>query len=206
MLEFGCSHGAFLQAMAEKGWTVMGVEPSLAAASIARGHDLNVQARSLEEAECEPGTLDLVVGWMALEHLHDPVAALKKLHVWARPAAWLVVSVPNAASMDFVLFRENGFAVQAPTHLYHFTPATIERVLESCGWRVERIIHQRNEVNLMKSIGHLLSSKRAPEPLATWFGSYERKGLFTRVAMVPMAQILGLLGHSGRMVVWATKD
>lgn len=205
MLEFGCSYGSFLHLMATKGWEVKGVEPSEAVAEVARREGLDVQAKSLEQAECEDASLDLIVGWMALEHLHEPVAALRKLWSWAKPTGMLVVSVPDASSLDFTVFREHGFAVQAPTHLFHFTPRTIKQVMEASGWQVERITHQRSEINLMKSVGYSLQETRVPSLVVKWFGSYETSGLVTRLAMLPLAQLLGWTGHSGRMVVWATR-
>ena len=125
MLEIGCASGSFLHHMDKKGWEVQGVEFSEMAAKEAMKLGFAVHQGALENAPQPKETFDLIVGWMVLEHLHDPVASLKKLKVWAKPGAWMVLSVPNAGSIEFELFKGMGFALQLPTHLYHFKPKTL---------------------------------------------------------------------------------
>jgi 2-polyprenyl-3-methyl-5-hydroxy-6-metoxy-1,4-benzoquinol methylase len=73
---------------------------------------------------------------MVLEHLHDPVASLHTLYEWAKPGAWLALSVPNIDSLEFRLFKQRWHALHLPCHLYHYTPKTIVPMLEKTGWRV----------------------------------------------------------------------
>src|SRR3546814_20558991 len=54
---------------------------------------------------------DVVVGWMVLEHLHEPLAALKKLRRWVRQDGWLVLSVPDAGGLELKLFRDRWYAL-----------------------------------------------------------------------------------------------
>ena len=83
------------------------------------------------------------VGWMVLEHLHDPVNALRRIRSWARPEAWLCLSVPDANAIEFSLFGRYWYALQVPAHLTHVTPRTLRAVLDSAGWRVEKVLHHR---------------------------------------------------------------
>ena len=73
-----------------------GIEFSPKAAAVARALGYPVHAGSLETAPAPVEPFDLIVGWMVLEHLHDPVLALKKLNAWMKPGGWLVLSIPNA--------------------------------------------------------------------------------------------------------------
>ncbi len=59
----------------------------------------------------------------------------------------------------FTLFKYKWYALQLPTHLYHFTSHTVAKVLESGGWKVEKIIHQRILSNLVASFGYVLNDK-----------------------------------------------
>src|SRR3546814_3023143 len=79
---------------------------------------------SLEAAGDPQLPFDLIVGWMVLEHLHQPLDVLQKLRSWVRPDGWLVLSVPDAGGLEFRLFGDRWYALQLPTHLHHFSPET----------------------------------------------------------------------------------
>lgn len=205
LLEIGCASGSFLASMSSKGWSVRGIEPSPTAAAAARASGLSVETGSIETADAPSESTDLVVAWMVLEHLHDPVKALRQLHRWSTSDAWLVASTPNADSIDFRWFRDCGFALQLPTHLYHYTPRTLTQVLRSGGWEVQRVIHQRSEMNLLASLGYRLEEQGWPKSISNWFRDYPEKARWSRLALQPLAQLLGITGNSGRMTIWARK-
>lgn len=204
MLEIGCASGSFLNYMAGMGWRVQGIEFSEKAAKVAENLGYKVHAGSLENAPKPKELFDLIVGWMVLEHLHDPVGSLKKLRDWAQPDAWLVFSVPNADSLEFNLFKDKGFALQLPTHLHHFTPESLEKVLEISGWQVCKIYHQRTLSNIIGSIGFLLRDKGHPK-LGNRLIKLPSQGGFVVYLLYPLAYLLSLFGQTGRMTVWAKK-
>lgn len=202
MLEVGCASGAFLHRMAGKGWSVQGIEFSESAASAARALGYSVHTGSLESAPIEDEPFDLIVGWMVIEHLHDPVGALRKLRAAAKPGAWLAISVPNAGSLEFRIFKKNWYALQLPNHLHHFTPATIRRMFEAAGWKIERVMHQRTLANLIASFGFTLR-ERGHLKLGELLVSYpERAGRWAYL-LYPVSLVFSLLGQTGRMTVWA---
>ena len=159
MLELGCASGSYLHKMAAQGWQVQGIEFSEKAAKAAAQLGFDVHAGPLETAPNPDEPFDLIVGWMVLEHLHNPVDCLKKLRQWAKPGAWLVLSVPNAGSIEFSIFKDKWYALQLPTHLHHFTPQTLENMLQITGWKLEKVHHQRVLSNLIASTGYVLRDK-----------------------------------------------
>lgn len=203
LLEIGCASGSFLHYMAARGWRGQGIEFSEKAAQEACKLGHSVHVGPLETAPKPSEAYDLIVGWMVLEHLYDPVGGLKKLREWSKPTSWLVLSVPNAGSLEFHLFKDRWYALQLPTHYYHFTPATIETVLSAAGWRLEKVFHQRVLSNLMVSIGYVLRDKG-------YIGLSEKLINFpTRAGrlmyfLYPLAWLLSIFGQTGRMTVWAT--
>jgi SAM-dependent methyltransferase len=192
--------------MARRGWQVAGIElsPAAARACAARGHP--VHAGPLETAPGNGGEFDLVTGWMVLEHLHDPVGGLRKLHSWTRPGGWLALSVPNAACRERRWFGDAWFPLQLPNHLYHFTPATLRRMLQRAGWEVRRIALQRNLSDLIASAGYVLQDRRRLPALARLMVSYPWRGGRLNLALLPLSVPLSLLGQTGRMTVWARKE
>lgn len=143
---------------------------------------------------------------MVLEHLHNPLLALKKLHRWVKLGGWLVVSVPDAAALEFHLFKDIWFALQLPTRLYHYyTPRTLEMLLARAGWRVERVFHQRVLTNLITSLGHRLQDKNPRSRLASCVVNLPSRAVAVNVALYPFAYVLSLFGQTGRMTTWAKK-
>ncbi|HEY6093514.1 MAG TPA: class I SAM-dependent methyltransferase [Gallionellaceae bacterium] len=202
MLEIGCASGSFLHHMSARGWQVQGIEFSAKAAEVASGLGYPVHAGSLETAPQPAEAFDLIVGWMVLEHLHDPIAGLKKLRNCAKSDAWLVLSVPNAGSVEFRLFGNRWYALQLPNHLYHFTPNTIRRVLDAGGWKVEKIHHQRVLSNLIASTGYVLIDKGYPR-LGRKLVDYPVRSGWGNFILYPLAWLLSQFGQTGRMTIWA---
>ena len=202
MLEIGCASGAFLHHMARQGWQVQGIEFSEKAAYAAAQLDYCVHAGPLETAPQPIKRFDLVVGRMVLEHLHDTVGGLQKLREWAKPVAWLVLSVPNAASQSFRFFKGRWYDLHLPNHLYHFTPATLEKVLSASGSEVEKIHHQRTLNNLFASTGYVLRDKGYAKLGQKLIDFPECAGRWN-YALYPLAWLFSVFGQTGRMTVWA---
>lgn len=203
MLEIGCASGVYLHKMAQKGWTVEGIEFSSFAAEQARSLGYPVFSGPVEEAPEKEGQYDLIAAWMALEHLHAPLPVLASLRRMAAPGAWLAVSVPDAGSLEFRLFRERWIALHLPNHLYHFTGETLTRLLARAGWEAKRVIYQRI-TNLPGSMALVWEdcvrgSPMTPEARSRMIYT----GLGVNLAMYPLARALSAIGQSGRMTVWA---
>lgn len=203
MLELGCASGAFLHVMAQRGWQVTGIEFSEAAAAMARSFGYDVHAGTLETVPKPEEPYDLVVGWMVLEHLHDPLRALEQLREWTKPGARLAFSVPDADSLEFKLFRRRWYALQVPSHLFHFTPATIRRLLERAGWRVERIGWVADPKNLLNSLRYVCQD-HGWERADRYLQEIIDKTRLQRLSAL-LGKVLALTRNSGRMTVWATR-
>lgn len=205
MMEFGCASGLFLHRMARGGWQVEGVEFAEKAAESARSLGYRVHTGALEDAPDPEQQYDLVVGWMVLEHLHDPVKALRKLRSWTRPGGWLAVSTPNAAAKEFAAFKDAWLGLHLPNHLYHYTPETLSRLLEKGGWTMKRVFHQRQLNNLMASVGYRLKDRRASSLFAEKLIGFPESGGKLHYALYPVSYLLSLVGQTGRMTVWAQR-
>jgi 2-polyprenyl-3-methyl-5-hydroxy-6-metoxy-1,4-benzoquinol methylase len=202
MLEIGCASGSFLGRMADKGWRVEGIEFSPTAAKNAQDAGFSVHCGSLESAPEPAEQFDLVVGWMVLEHLHDPVLALNKLHRWTRKDGWLAISVPNAACFQLGWFKQRWFPLHLPAHLYHFTPETLEALLNATGWRIEKILYQKVMTDLVASTAYLIEDKWPNSTVSRFLKRHP--GIFN-LPLYPLALILSRLGQTARMTVWARR-
>lgn len=203
LLEIGCASGSWLHYMAAQGWQVEGIEFSPEAATSARKLGYRVDAGAVETIDREEASFDLIAGWMVLEHLHRPLDVLRKLRQWVKPQGKLAISVPNAGSLERKLFGARWYALQLPTHLYHFDPASIRKLMASAGWRVTRIYHHRTLANAVASTGYWLRDKGHHRVGQNLINFPERGGRFGALALFPFAWLAALFGQSGRMTVWA---
>jgi len=201
ILEIGCASGSFLHRMAACGWHVEGIEFSSSAAANARRLGYHVHAGAVEDVETASGPFDLVAGWMVLEHLHEPVAVLRKVRSWTKRGGRFAFSVPDCGALEFRIFGRYWYALHLPAHLYHYTPRTLKRVLCETGWRMDRILGQRNLYNLLPSIGHVLREKCIAERLARYLETPTRLEPVLR----PLSWFMGTIRQSGRITVWATR-
>lgn len=204
VLEVACGSGAHLARLRDQGWHTVGVEPSPQAAASARSLGLEIHEGTLATFESD-SRFDLAVGWMAIEHFHDLIGDLRRMHDLVVPGGWLAASVPDAGSWEFRAFTDRWFALQVPTHLQHFTPATLTRVLSASGWHVRRIIHQRTLANAIASIGYVAADRGVRASIADRLVHFpERRGRASRL-LAPFEIASGILGLSGRLTVWAQR-
>jgi SAM-dependent methyltransferase len=201
-LEIGCASGGFLKKLQARGWDVAGVEPSTAAAETARGLGLRVHVGPLETAPAPEAPVNLVTASHAFEHLHQPVAAFEKLRGWSTSDGWLTCAVPDASAALFSRFQTNWYDLDLPRHLFHFTPDTLTAALEKSGWRVVRVTRQATLNGVMGTLGNALTG-RGWKRLGRALSAFPDASALVRESAFPLAVLAGVLGQSGRMVVWA---
>lgn len=201
MLELGCASGDYLRRAQKLGWSVQGIEFSEAAARQARSKGLDVSAGTVEGSRGPAEPVDLIVAWMVLEHLHEPVQALSKIRSWLRPGGYLVFSVPDAGALERRLFGSAWYALHMPAHLYHFSPKTIRTLLGIAGWRVVRVRWQANPRNLLMSLAYAAEDKGRPRAASAYL-ALANASRFSLLRLA-MGWCLARLRQSGQMEVWA---
>jgi 2-polyprenyl-3-methyl-5-hydroxy-6-metoxy-1,4-benzoquinol methylase len=152
VLDVGCGSGLFLVAMQQQGWQGSGVEPNEAAARFGREElVLEVQIGDIFSVDSSQ-PFDLITFWDVLEHTHSPRAVLNQAYKLLKPTGYLALNVPNWGSLERRLFREKWIALDAPRHLYHFTPATLNNLLSSCGFTPENMTASAPPLSLSSNI------------------------------------------------------
>jgi len=100
LLEAGCGHGLLLDEARRRGWAVTGLEPSAAAGGHARDVlGLDVRPEPLEALD--PATTercDAIVLVDVLEHLEDPLRALRVCAALLAPGGALLVVTPDPSA------------------------------------------------------------------------------------------------------------
>jgi 2-polyprenyl-3-methyl-5-hydroxy-6-metoxy-1,4-benzoquinol methylase len=136
LLEVGCAAGDFLQAAAQAGFEVEGVETDPYTSVEARTvHGLKVTTGALRDAAYPADHFDAAVMFHVLEHLDSPRRTVEELHRVLKLGGILAIETPNIDTVWFRLFGPR-WRQFIPDHYYFFTPRTLGRLLEEVGFRV----------------------------------------------------------------------
>ena len=157
VLDVGCGNGITLDSYARLGWRTAGVDAGERAVALARarGHDA-VAGFFPETAPAGPFGLVLLVH--SLEHLPDPVAALRRARELLAPGGRVFVATPNAGGALARRFGEHWWQIDAPRHLVVLTAAGLRAAGTRAGLVVERL-HTHSV-----PMGPLVSRRLARDP------------------------------------------
>ncbi len=143
LFEAGCAHGFFLE-LAREHWDVKGIDIAEEAAKYARDElGLDVQAGDFESRPPEPNTYDVIAMWDTIEHLYDPVLAVRKSAEALRPGGVLALTTGDIDALVPRLQRKSWRLIH-PTHLYYFSRRSMTWLLEAHGLEVVHISHPGN--------------------------------------------------------------
>ena len=136
LLDLGCGTGAFAGTMKAAGWEVDGVEPDPGARKIAQEMWGITPKEGPEFYNLEEGKYDVVTMWHVLEHVHDLDGYLDKIFKLLKPNGKWVIAVPNYTSWDADKYQEMWAAYDVPRHLYHFSPQSLQHLVERGGFKL----------------------------------------------------------------------
>jgi hypothetical protein len=154
-LEVGSYVGGFLAAAREMGWRFEGVDVNEAATAYTRTLGLRVTLGTIEEMardDALEGRLAAVAFWNCFDQLADPRSATVSARRLLAPNGLLALRVPNgafyaamrpllatpAARAARLLLAHNNLLTFP--YRYGFGPRSITRLLDDCGFRVQRIV------------------------------------------------------------------
>ncbi|MFO8013063.1 MAG: class I SAM-dependent methyltransferase [Phycisphaerae bacterium] len=142
VLDVGCSSGDRLLVMREAGLAPAGVELGPAADFARERLGLDVRRGTLRDAAFDDARFRAVTLHNVLEHVPDPAALLAEVRRVLVPGGWVVVQVPNAASLQARAFGRRWAAADVPRDLWYWTPALLARLLGEAGLAVARVVHR----------------------------------------------------------------
>ncbi|WP_295117346.1 class I SAM-dependent methyltransferase [uncultured Chitinophaga sp.] len=133
LLDIGAGTGAFAHYMQQTGWKVTCLEPDADARANAEAlYKLNALP-SDELFTLQAQQFDVVTMWHVLEHVHNLHGYLEQIKRVLKPGGALLIAVPNYTSKDAQHYGEYWAAYDVPRHLYHFSPASMQNMLQAHG-------------------------------------------------------------------------
>ena len=227
ILDIGCGRGLFLDIMRSHGWTVTGVEFDQEAAELAsRAFGIEVIEETMMSSTLRDDEFDVITMNHVLEHVYDPVEAIRECSRTMKNGGLLVVSVPNILSLQASFGNRDWFHLDPPYHLHHFSEKGLTNLLEKHSFSIRYVRRFDWEYNLFGWLQTLLNRtgirknlfydslkmgilRRNQLPIGTGSGLF-LTGILLPV-FVPLALILSfaesyLLHRGGTIEVHATKS
>jgi len=140
LLDVGCARGYALALAREYGWVPSGVEVSRDDASFATSRfGLQVHCGPIETNPFEPETFDVVLMWSVIEHIADPVSALRACRALLKQGGLISIHTCNVAGKAAETLGAKWSMYNLPGHVSFFSTDTIRQALSKAGFAVERL-------------------------------------------------------------------
>jgi 2-polyprenyl-3-methyl-5-hydroxy-6-metoxy-1,4-benzoquinol methylase len=135
LLDVGCGDGAFIAAMAKRGWQVAGIDFDPAAVAAAHdAHGLDVRVATVESILATGARFDVVTASHVLEHVPDPCEFLDQCRRLLRPGGRVVLKTPNAGSFGAHRYGRAWRGLEPPRHLHIFNLASLASCVRRAGF------------------------------------------------------------------------
>ena len=155
VLDIGSGGGEWLYLLKRKGVAATGLDPDPGYAAFARRElYVDILDGTVDDAEFAPQSFQVVTLFHVLEHLRDPLGALKKCLGWLSEGGYLVVEVPNLASP-----HQHPRKRFHQAHLFGFVPATLSLAARKAGGYPLEVRTGRFSRNITAIIGKSASSR-----------------------------------------------
>lgn len=142
LLDVGCGTGEFMLEMKQAGWDIRGVErDGNAAACAIENHKLRIVKGTIHDLPAVNKTYDVITMWHVLEHIYDVHQTVQRVRDLLKPGGLFVVAVPNAASLDASIYRQNWIAWDSPRHVQHFSFETLSTLMKMHSMTLKKSLH-----------------------------------------------------------------
>jgi len=138
LLDVGCSFGSFVKKANELGFMARGIDISKHATFVSRMEGLPI--REQDVCNYVTGKYDIITLAEAMEHLRDPMQAIKNCYNALNSNGIILIQTTN---MDSLVRRYEGETSRyfLPGHLFYFSEATLEKMLRYNGFKVEKVYY-----------------------------------------------------------------
>lgn len=134
LLDVGCGRGETMEGLASRGWDVQGVDTDPKAVEVARRRGLQALSGTIWSELLSLRSFDVI--WMShvIEHVHRPVAVLRRCRELLGPGRTLVAVTPNSESWGHQVFGRTWRGLEPPRHLHIFSRRALVRAAEAAGF------------------------------------------------------------------------
>jgi 2-polyprenyl-3-methyl-5-hydroxy-6-metoxy-1,4-benzoquinol methylase len=183
VLEAGCGGGGMLQGFLNRGWSCTGIEMTEAYAKVAEERGLTIIRQPVEAAEFS-GIFDVMIFPAIIEHLYNPLEALRRCVSALRAGGLVHIEAPNesalalaAGNLYYKLKGRDWTINLSPTfpsfHVVGFNPKSMKRLVENAKLELISLKLTRYNVTLPENVPFI---ERAGMHLLQRLGSLAGRG------------------------------
>lgn len=176
ILDIGCNAGQFLDVM--EGFERYGIERSPLHGPVAREkYGEKIFIGTFEDYPAPAIPFDCITLQDVLDHMVDPLEALRKCHSLLKPNGLLIVKVHDISCLYAKLSGKNFYAFLPPLHLFYFSRPSLKMALEKASFTVVRALHMSHLI-FLSTIFYRLARGNPESPFfalyrkteGTWLG------------------------------------
>ena len=139
LLDVGSGSGKHIRYLEQLGLMVEAIEPDVQAAISAQTRGVKITVGDFMTHDFGRSRFDFITMSHVIEHLHDPISAVRKARHLLLPGARLVVITPNVRSRGHKRFGRHWSMLDAPRHLTLFDAQTMGIIARRGGLEVEML-------------------------------------------------------------------
>jgi len=134
LLDIGCGNGAFIKLASSLGWNAQGMDPDPDAVTAARKAGSMVTQGGFPHTGMPDEQFDVVTLSQVIEHVHDPIIALREVHRILKPGGKIWIATPNLDGAGNHLFKCHWRGLEPPRHLVIFNGSSLKIACERSGF------------------------------------------------------------------------
>lgn len=203
VLDVGCGTGWGTAIWRDYGGLeVHGVEFQPAFADLATKRlGLKVLKGSFEELPFPDKTYQLIILRHVLEHFLDPVRVLTKIHRILKTGGYVLIIVPNGDGLGRRIFHRY-WAWAPPSHIYTFAPNSLNKLVETTGFRQQWITHSLSPIMISASVNNWLQCHKR----FRWSKLFNEESILLNILLFPISCLGKLLRRSEVITILARKN
>ncbi len=137
-LDIGCSTATLLSEGIKDGWQGVGLDFEQTAIDLATKKGVPMLTKPIEFIKPK-NEYDLITMFEVLEHLSNPKENLTACYNANKIGGSIVITVPNIEGFEFETLGMAHTNICPPSHLNHFSPLTLSKLLSDIGYSVDLV-------------------------------------------------------------------
>lgn len=163
LVEIGCAYGYFLNLLKDEVQWHKGFDVSKESIDYAK-KEFGINATSgdfLDDKELKPSSVDLICMWDVVEHLGEPHKHIKKAAQLLKKGGALSLTTGDISSWMATRRAGKWRMIHPPTHIYYFSPQSIEKLLAKYDLNVAKIRYKPTYRNTGSVFNQLIANRKA---------------------------------------------
>lgn len=162
VVEIGCAYGYFLLMLKNRTKSHIGFDVSKEGIEFARNElGVNATTKDFLSQKIKAQSVDSVFMWDVIEHLSHPEDYMEKVSTVLKPGGHVALTTGNVEAWLAKNRGANWRMIHPPTHVYYFSPSTLELLFKRYGLRTVSVKHASVSRNVGSVFNQIIANRKA---------------------------------------------